>query len=182
MSVNADPNAEALRCLLDGPMLASDIAARVGWEPRVAGQKMAALERQGFVMREIYKSSAGPSNSEKVIYRWNLAARGQAIANTSPGSDATPTGSIDDAQPALQVEPEQTIRPAQTEASADTPLPGVVLRLELSEWLLVLAAARQGASSTRADRAQAIRRHLTTLEQQADVRWSGQGYVPRNGE
>lgn len=167
-----DQNAEALRCLLAGPMLAVDVAARVGWEPRTAGQKLAALERQGFVVREIYKSSAGPSSGEKVIYRWRLAPRGEAIASVSLGTDAPTPATVDSAED-LQPTP-----PAAQPVSAAADR-GLALRLEAKEWLLVLAAARQGASSGRADRAQAIRGHLTELEEQANVRWTGQGYVPR---
>jgi hypothetical protein len=172
-----DQNAEALRCLLDGPLLAAEIADRVGWDARVAGQKMAALERQGFVLREIFKSSAGPSSGEKVIYRWRLAARGEAIAGASScrsaATEPEPVESADAASPA-------TAGAAAVTVERPVPSPsGVALRLELSEWLLVLAAARHGASSGRADRAQAIRHHLGVLEDQADVKWNGQGYVPR---
>jgi hypothetical protein len=113
------------------------------------------------------------SSCEKVIYRWRLAPRGEAIASTSVASEpapvATTTDHREDVQPAA----------AAAEPPSASVEHGLALRLELNEWLLVLAAARQGASSGRADRAQAIRRHLAELEEQANVSWTGQGYVPR---
>jgi hypothetical protein len=145
MSV-VDQNAEALRSLLGGPLLAAEVAARVGWEPRVAGQKLAALERQGFVVREIYKSSsAGPSDTgEKVVYRWRLAARGEAIASASARAAQQP-----DIPPTATEAPGEDPELLAAAAPAPVGREGLALRLEPSEWVLVLGAA-QGAERRRA--------------------------------
>jgi hypothetical protein len=176
--MSVDKNAEALRFLASGPRLARDVAEHVGWEPRTAGTRMAALERDHFVAREEYRDPGAP-NSARSTWRWRLADRGIALvqataahqpaarrANEAPGPER-----LDEVPPADTVWRE--VPPGAVDADE-----WVGATLTVPDWAGVLYCARLGVPSTPAATTSRARELIESVESMVGIRWTGQGYVP----
>ena len=108
--MGADPNAEALRALLAGPLPAREISARVGWAPRSAGPKLHSMETQKLV-----RSRVVVDDDAKEMVVWALTEMGSAtiaLPKQLVAADAEEQPEEDE-QPDSDQEPEQDQRDGQ---------------------------------------------------------------------